>query len=315
MEIRQLKYFLAVADAGSLSGAARKVLIAQSALSKQMCALEDELGVTLFHRSNSGIAINEAGQVFYEYALGILKQLRDAKAAVLPGHGVLTGSIVVALPQSVSPIIALPLLQAVGRKYPQVELQLNEELTGNLVDQLIRGSVDIALFTPTGLPAEVSFTPLIEEDLYLIHRANDPEAPPPGEVTLAQAVTRPLVFPSKAHSHSTRAIVDRALEQQQRAPAAVAMEVNSVYILKSAVEAGIGPTIMPLNLAVREVAEGRLVAHPFAAPGVFRTLGICTCGTRPASNLRTLIAQLISQVVHDMCRSGEWPSTRLLPAT
>ena len=315
MEIRQLKYFLAVADAGSLSAAARKVLIAQSALSKQMCALEDELGVTLFHRSNSGIAINEAGQVFYEYALGILKQLRDAKAAVLPGHGVLTGSIVVALPQSVSPIIALPLLQAVGRIYPKVELQLNEELTGNLVDQLIRGSVDIALFTPTGLPAEVSFTPLIEEDLYLIHRANDPEAPPAGEVTLAQAVARPLVFPSRAHSHSTRAVVDLALEQQQRAPAAVAMEVNSVYILKSAVEAGIGPTIMPLNLAMREVAEGRLVAHPFVAPGVFRTLGICTCGARPASNLRTLIAQLINQVVHDMCRSGEWPSTRLLPAT
>jgi LysR family nitrogen assimilation transcriptional regulator len=313
MEFRQLKYFVAVADAGSLSAAARKVLIAQSALSKQMSALEAELGVTLFHRGNSGIAINEAGQVFYEYALGILKQMRDAKAAVLPGHGVLTGSIVVALPQSVSPIVALPLLQAVGRTYPQVELQLNEELTGNLVDQLIRGSVDIALFTPTGLPAEVSFTPLIEEDLYLIHRANDPEAPLPGEVTLSQGVARPLVFPSKAHSHSTRAIVDQALEQQKRSPAAVAMEVNSVYILKSAVEAGIGPTIMPLNLVVREVAEGRLVAHPFAAPGVFRTLGICTCGTRPASNLRTLIAQLITQVVHDMCRSGEWPSTRLLP--
>ncbi|WP_338580968.1 LysR family transcriptional regulator [Pseudomonas sp. MAG733B] len=313
MEFRQLKYFVAVADAGSLSAAARKVLIAQSALSKQMSALEAELGVTLFHRGNSGISINEAGQVFYEYALGILKQMRDAKAAVLPGHGVLTGSIVVALPQSVSPIVALPLLQAVGRTYPQVELQLNEELTGNLVDQLIRGSVDIALFTPTGLPAEVSFTPLIEEDLYLIHRANDPEAPLPGEVTLSQGVARPLVFPSKAHSHSTRAIVDQALEQQKRSPAAVAMEVNSVYILKSAVEAGIGPTIMPLNLVVREVAEGRLVAHPFAAPGVFRTLGICTCGTRPASNLRTLIAQLITQVVHDMCRSGEWPSTRLLP--
>lgn len=314
MEIRQLKYFLAVADAGSLSQAARNVLIAQSALSKQMCALEAELGVTLFHRSSSGIAMNEAGQVFYEHALNILKQLRDAKTAVQPGHGVLTGSIVVALPQSVSPIIALPLLQAVSRIYPQVELQLNEELTGNLTDQLIRGSVDIALFTPTGLPAQVNFTPLIEEDFYLIHRANDPDGPPPGEVTLAQAVLRPLVFPSRAHSHSTRAIVDQALEQQQRAPAAVAMEVNSVYILKSAVEAGIGPTIMPLNLVMREVAEGHLVAHPFAAPGVFRTLGICTCGTRPASNLLALIAQLITQVAHDMCQSGEWPSTRLLPA-
>lgn len=314
MEIRQLKYFLAVADAGSLSRAAREVHIAQSALSKQMAALEAELGVTLFHRSNSGIAINEAGQVFQEYALGILRQLRDARTAVQPEQAVLTGSIVVALPQSVSPIVALPLLQAVGRIYPQVELQLNEELTGNLADQLTRGSIDIALFTPTGLPAEVNFSPVIEEDLYLIHRAGDPDAPPCGEVSLAQAVARPLVFPSRAHSHSTRAIVDQALQQQQRAPAAVAMEVNSVYILKSAVEAGIGPSIMPLNLALREIAEGRLIAHPIAAPGVSRTLGICTCGTRPASNLRTLIAQLITQVVQDMCRSGEWPATRLLPA-
>lgn len=313
MEIRQLKYFVAVVDAGSLSRASREVHIAQSALSKQMSALEAELGALLFHRSNSGIVANEAGKVFYEYAQGILKHLSAAKAAVNPQAATLSGSIVLALPQSVANIVALPLMQAVARTYPQVQLHLNEELTGNLVDQLVRGRVDIALFTDIGLPSEVSFSPLIEEDFYLIHRAGAPHMPPPGDVTLAQAVAQPLVFPSRAHSHSTRAFVDQAVAQQQLPPATVAMEVNSVHILKSAVEAGIGPSIMPLNLALREVAEGRLVAHAITPRVVFRTLGICVCEALPGSNLRTLIAALIGQVVRDMCRSGEWPATRLLP--
>lgn len=299
--------------AGSLSRASREVHIAQSALSKQMSALEAELGALLFHRSNSGIVANEAGKVFYEYAQGILKHLSAAKAAVNPQAATLSGSIVLALPQSVANIVALPLMQAVARTYPQVQLHLNEELTGNLVDQLVRGRVDIALFTDIGLPSEVSFSPLIEEDFYLIHRAGAPHMPPPGDVTLAQAVAQPLVFPSRAHSHSTRAFVDQAVAQQQLPPATVAMEVNSVHILKSAVEAGIGPSIMPLNLALREVAEGRLVAHAITPRVVFRTLGICVCEALPGSNLRTLIAALIGQVVRDMCRSGEWPATRLLP--
>lgn len=313
MEIRQLKYFVAVVDAGSLSRAAREVHVAQSALSKQMAALEADLGVQLFQRSNSGISINESGRLFYEHAQGLLKHLRAARAAISSEPGALTGSIVVALPQSVASIVALPLIQAVARRHPKVELQLNEELTGNLVEQLVRGRVDIALFSPFGLPPQVRFSPLLEEDFYLIHRADDPQAPPPGAVTLAQAVARPLVFPSRAHSHSTRACVDQALERLQLPPATVAMEVNSVHILKSAVEAGVGPSIMPLNLALREVAEGRLVAHAISPREVFRTLGICVCAALPESNLRSTIADLIAQLVRDMCRSGEWPATRLLP--
>ncbi|SDA34191.1 transcriptional regulator, LysR family [Pseudomonas sp. NFPP10] len=313
MEIRQLKYFVAVVDAGSLSRAAREVHVAQSALSKQMSALEADLGAQLFHRSNSGIRVNDAGKLFYEYAQGLLKHLQDARAAISSEPGALSGSIVVALPQSVASTVALPLIQAVARTYPKVELHLNEELTGNLVDQLVRGRVDIALFTPIGLPPQVSFSPLLEEDFYLIHRADDRHAPPPGSVTLAEAVARPLVFPSRAHSHSTRACVDQALERLHLPPAQVAMEVNSVHILKSAVEAGIGPSIMPLNLALREVAEGRLVAHAIQPREVFRTLGICVCEALPGSNLRSAIANLIAQVVRDMSRSGEWPATRLLP--
>ena len=80
MNLKQLEYALAVADTGSFTRAAQRCHVVQSALSKQMSALEAELGAQLFHRSNSGIVVNEAGKVFYEYAQGMLKQLDAAKA-------------------------------------------------------------------------------------------------------------------------------------------------------------------------------------------------------------------------------------------
>ncbi|MDD2047725.1 LysR family transcriptional regulator [Pseudomonas putida] len=312
MEIRQIRYFVAVIDCGSLSQAARQVHVAQSALSKQMSALEDELGVQLFHRSHNGVVASDAGKVFYEYAQGMLKHLADARSAVTSSPDAVSGSIIVALPQSVATILAMPLMRAVAARYPQVAFHLNEELTGNVMDQLIRGRVDLALFTSADLPAQVLFSALIEEDFYLIHRANAPDAPAAGEVSLEQALARPLVFPSQAHGHSTRTLVEQAVAQHGLSLGEIAMEVNSVHILKSAVEAGIGHTIMPLNLAMREIDDGRLVAHRIAADGMSRTLGICSCAAMPASHLKTLISELIRDVVRDMCACGEWPGGRAL---
>ncbi|WP_339428620.1 LysR family transcriptional regulator [Pseudomonas taetrolens] len=312
MEIRQIKYFVAVIDCGSLSRAARQVHVAQSALSKQMSALEDELGVQLFHRSHNGVTPSEAGKVFYEYALGMLKHLVDARAAVSSSPELVSGSIIVALPQSVATLLAMPLLRAVAARYPQVSFHLNEELTGNVMDQLTRGRVDLALFSSLDLPPQVLFSALIEEDFYLIHRANAPDAPAAGEVSLAQALARPLVFPSQAHGHCTRTLVERAVKERGLAAGDIAMEVNSVHILKSAVEAGIGHTIMPLNLAMREIEDGRLVAHRIAADGFSRTLGICSCASMPASPLKTLISELIREVVRNMCECGDWPGGRAL---
>lgn len=312
MEIRQIKYFVAVIDCGSLSRAARQVHVAQSALSKQMSALEDELGVQLFHRSHNGVTPSEAGKVFYEYALGMLKHLVDARAAVSSSPELVSGSIIVALPQSVATLLAMPLLRAVAARYPQVSFHLNEELTGNVMDQLTRGRVDLALFSSLDLPPQVLFSALIEEDFYLIHRANAPDAPAAGEVSLAQALARPLVFPSQAHGHCTRTLVERAVKERGLAAGDIAMEVNSVHILKSAVEAGIGHTIMPLNLAMREIEDGRLVAHRIAADGFSRTLGICSCASMPASPLKTLISELIREVVSSMCECGDWPGGRAL---
>jgi len=314
MELRQFRYYLSIVDSGSLSRAAQHLYVAQSALSKQIAELESELGVKLLTRSRTGVAMTEAGKVFYEYAQGITKQILDAQAAVHLSAESVTGSVVVALPQSTTTMLALPLLRAATLRYPNIAFHLNEELTGNMTDQLLRGRVDIALFTDAMPKEDIAFTPLIEEEFVWLHAAHDELAPAPGHVSIAQAVERPMVMSGKAHAHCMRDVVDAVLEAAGQPIRRLAAEVNSVQIVKSAVEAGLGPTIMPLGLAQREVQEGRLVAHRIASDAMFRRLGLCVSLHLPATNAKRAICALIADVVGELCDSGQWPGTRRVAA-
>ena len=313
MELRQFKYFLSIVDCGSLSRAAQDVHIAQSALSRQLGELETELGAQLLVRSRSGVVLTEAGKIFYEYAQGVTKLIGDSRAAVHCAAGSLVGSVVAALPQSVAAILAMPLFRAASLRYPNIVLHLNEELTGNMADHMLRGRADVAIFTQGMAPDDISFTPLVQEPFVLLHSAQDKHAPPPGDVSVEAAFSRPLVLPSKQHGHCTRWIVDAALAASGRQGMRIAAEINSVYVLKSAVEAGIGPTIMPLGIAQREVEEGRLVAHRIDSDAMVRTLGLCMSRHLPMTSAKRAIAQMMGDVVRDLCESGQWTGARLTP--
>ena len=130
MELRQLRYFVAIVDHGSLSRAALVLHVAQPALTQQLRQLEEELGVQLLHRSAQGVLSTDAGKVFYEHAQAILKQVADAQAAVVQSAERPSGSVTLGLPHSISGALALPLLTAIRQRYPEITLQLTEEITG-----------------------------------------------------------------------------------------------------------------------------------------------------------------------------------------
>jgi len=310
MELRQFKYFLVIVDSGSLSRAAQVLFVAQSALSKQVADLEIELGAQLLVRSRNGVVTTDAGKVFYDYAQGITKQISDARVAVHCSANAMVGTVVVALPQSVAAPVALPLMRAAASRYPDISFRLNEELTGNMADQLLRGRVDVALFNGGMLPDDVEFTPLVEEDFVLLCAAQDPHAPPPGSVSLAQAIARPLVWPGPMHGHCTRAIVEAVLAESGLGLPAVAAEINSVHILKSAIQAGLGSTIMPYALAQREIEDGRLSAHGIDHDNMFRTLGVCMSRQVATNNAKRAVGRLIADVFRDLCSRGRWPGAR-----
>lgn len=310
MELRQLRYFVAIVDHGSLSRAARVLHIAQPALTQQIRQLEEELNAQLLHRSAQGVIATDAGKVFYEHAQAILKQLGDAKAAVAQSADSPSGTVALGVPQSVSGVLALPLLIAIRARYPDITLQLTEELTGNLIVQLRSGRLNLAVLFDDGQLGAFANTPMVEEEMLFITRAGSRYAGTRASVTLAKAIKAPLILPGLQHGVRPR------IENLVRAAGATldnVIEINSVTILKSAILADIGATILPVAPLLSEIERGDMVAHKISGDPISRTLVLAASKNIPLTTAAAAVERLVLEVTDELCRSGRWLHARSLP--
>lgn len=307
MELRQLRYYVAIVDHGSLSRAALVLHVAQPALTQQLRQLEDELGVQLLHRSAQGVLTTDAGKVFYEHALAILKQVADAQAAVIQSAERPSGSVTLGLPHSISGALALPLLTAIRQRYPEITLQLTEEITGNLAEQLRAGRLNLAVLFDDGQLGGFTATPLAEEELRFICRADAPLAQDRDSLALREALDTTLILPGLQHGVRPR------IESIARAAGLVArdvIEINSIAILKSAILAGMGATLLPVAPVQAEVERGAMRALAIHDPAISRTVVLCTSRNIPLTNAAAAVSRLVSQVARALCDSGDWIGAR-----
>ncbi|SFV10406.1 LysR substrate-binding domain-containing protein [Pseudoduganella namucuonensis] len=309
MELRQLRYFVAIVDHGSLSRAATVLHVAQPALTQQLRQLEEELGAQLLHRSAQGVLSTDAGKVFYEHAQAILKQVSDARSAVTQSATRPSGSVTLGLPHSISGALALPLLTAARARFPEITLQLTEELTGNLVEQLKSGRVNLAVLFDDGQLAPFVCTPLVEEELRFICRADAACGADRGDISLADALAAQLILPGPRHGVRPR--VESVARGAGLATANV-IEINSIAILKSAILAGMGATILPVAPVLAEVERGDMRALPIHGPAISRTVVLCGSKNIPLTNAAAAVGRLTAEVAADLCASGYWLGARLL---
>lgn len=303
MELRQLRYFIAIARCGSFSKAAAESFVAQSALSHQLAQLEGELGVSLFHRTRRGVDLTDAGRVFHAHATAILRQIEDARASVRNAEGEPSGKVVFGIPHSVSNALALPLLQAVRRELPKVELELTEELTGNLVPQLRGGQIGLAVLFDDGTLDEFEAVPLLDERLSLIGAAGLPGRPL-RTVALKKALALPLILP--AHPHGVRPIVEEAARRHGLPPPNVVADISSVSILRTMLLAGLGYTLLPVMPLQNDIAVGTLCAVPVERPELTRRLMLCASKHIPLSGAALAVARLAGALAGTLCESGSW---------
>jgi LysR family nitrogen assimilation transcriptional regulator len=139
LELRQLKYFIAIIESGSFSKAAIESHVVQSALSQQIAALETELEVQLLVRSAQGVTPTTAGQLFYQHAQHLLRQVEHAKTLVRASDGKPSGRVTIGLPTSTAATLSLPLLEACLALYPGIQLHLMEGLSRQMHQALING--------------------------------------------------------------------------------------------------------------------------------------------------------------------------------
>jgi len=309
MELRQLRYFVAIVDHGSLSRAALILHVAQPALTQQLRQLEEELGVQLLHRTAQGVLSTDAGKVFYEHAQAILKQVADARSAVAQSAERPSGSVTLGLPHSISGALALPLLKASRAQYPEITLQLTEELTGNLTDQLKSGRVNLAVLFDDGQLSQFATTPLAEEELRFICHADAAYAKGEQSLTLAQALQATLILPGLQHGVRPRI---EAVARGAGLSVGNVIDINSVAILKSALLADLGATILPVAPFLSEIEHGQLAAHAIAGLSVSRTVTLCWSRNIPLTNAAAAVKRLVLGVARELCDEGRWLGARML---
>ena len=311
MELRQLRYFVAIAEHGAFSKAASKVFVAQSALSHQLAQLEEELGEPLLLRTRRGVELTEPGRVFLAHAVSILRQTEDARSSVRSVMGEPTGKVVFGIPHSVSNALALPLLRAVRQQFPKIELELTEELTGNLTAQLRTGLLNLAVLFDDGHLDEFFCQPLLTERLSLIGLANRTPTGKARSITLKKALTLPLILP--ADPHGVRPTIEAAARKRGYAPPNVVADISSISILRTTLLAGMGQTLLPVMPLQADIDAGVLHAMPVVSPELHRVVALCSSKHIPLSGAATAVARLTADLVHALCRQGDWVDATPIP--
>jgi LysR family nitrogen assimilation transcriptional regulator len=170
MDLKQLEYFVRVAEVGSFTRAAIALDIAQPALSRQIRLLEVELHQNLLVRNGRGATPTEAGKLLLEHGRGILHQVSRAKEELGRVRGALAGRVAIGMPPSVARVLAVPLIREFRRTMPDATLSIMEGLSVSMHEGPADGRLDIALLYNATARAGIELTPLVDEPLFLVER-------------------------------------------------------------------------------------------------------------------------------------------------
>jgi DNA-binding transcriptional LysR family regulator len=308
VETHRIKYFLAIAEEGSINRAAAVLGIAQPALSRQVRLLEDELGVQLFRRTARGVHLTEEGENLRAATAAPLRQLELAMRYAGSPLARVERGLHVGLPQTVAPVLAVPLVNALGVAFPKVTFSLHVASTDELFKGLLRGSIDIAV---TSQPSDdrLFYEEFLLEDLVVVGPVTS-ELRADSPVPFGELVALPLVLP--ASRTGVRAAVENAA-LRLKFTFLSRIETDSLQVIKALVGSGHGFSVMPLSACADEIETKRLRYAPLCEPTLSVPLG-ATVGS--ATELPRGVTQRASEIFRDevarLVRTRTWPgaSTR-----
>ena len=305
MDIRQLRYFLEIAEQGSLTRAAARLNVAQPALSLHVKNMEEDLGTRLLTRSRAGVRPTEAGELLLRRARRILDDLARTEDDIRNLDADPAGVVRLGFPGTISAMVSLPLILAARKRYPRITLNITEAMSGFVGDWLSDGKIDLAvLYSPSRDP-EILSDLLLEEELVVVWPADRLCA---ATIDLATLAGEPMVLPSGVHG--LRRLVDETCQGLGFAPE-IAMEIDSFNNIKRLVAAGFGPSILPLYAVREEVAADRLKVSHIAAPGLWRGAHLMSRKGRPAPRAGAAVRDLLRDVIVELRDTGTWAAARM----
>ena len=306
MDTRGLRYFQAVAEFGSYSRGAEFLRISQPAVSRQIRALELELGHPLFVRHSHGVSLTDAGRMLLERSQAILRQFDQARDDIRRGVGGPSGTVMLAVPPAAGNFLVPPLTRRFAASYPNVFLKILAGFSGYIHEWLVRGQVDLAcVHDPLPQPGFV-VVPLVKEEVFLVG--------PPGALSRPHPYVRtqdltglPLILPGRPNA--SRRLLDGWLSRRGL-QLNVTLEVDDHLVTRALIKEGLGFSLLTQGSFLADQRHGELQAWPFR-PRAYWNLALVGPGDeRGTDNVRALSA-MIREAVRQQVRSHAWPGVLL----
>jgi len=304
MDLKQLEYFVRVAEMGSFTRAAVALNVAQPALSRQVRLLEVELRQNLLVRNGRGATPTEAGQVLLEHGRGILHQVERAREELGRVRTGLTGRVALGMPPSVARVLTVPLMRAFGLALPEARLSISEGLTNAMQEGLLHGRLDIAMLYNANASNGLELTPLVREELLLV-QARPPglqEDPPPAPIELRNVAALPLVIPSRPNA--IRMHVESELARIGCQPQ-IAFEIDGVPAILELVADGAGAAILSRNAVASSIKPSAFSVRRINAPALTIALSTAISSLRPSTLTQQATLNLIRETAQQLLTSAE----------
>lgn len=302
IQLRELRYFVHVAELKSFTRASVHLRIAQPALSRQIKKLEDDLGIQLLVRSAQGVELTDAGILLLERSRRILRQVAQTLEDVRAQAGSVSGTITLGVPPAAGELLVPGVMSALAQAHPQLRLNIVEGFSGFLYERLVKQEMNLALVHNPAQHRDVDTYPLLIEPMYLIGPAVRR-----GETLSAHETTElsdlPLILPARPHSLrmlAEKIYGDLGLSFNLR------YEIDGLNLIRALVADGQGYTLLTYGSVYHQIADGRLSARRLENPELtWRLMLASLADQRKSQALRTVI-DIIHAQVHKLVDNDLW---------
>lgn len=274
MNLRNLKYLVALADTQHFGQAAERCFVSQPTLSGQIKKLEEELGVTLFERTKRSVVTTPLGEAIVEHAKQILEQTDTLQRLAQSYQDPLICPLRLGVIPTLSPYLMPLILKPLKKQHPEMKLVLSEELTDTLLTRLGKHEIDAALLaTPVNDP-DFESIPLFDEPFWLVHPRSHPLS---GKKKIVQADLEgtDLLLLSEGHCLAEQAMAVCHMQDRKGQGDMADLRAASLETLLQMVGVGFGCTLLPaLALRAGLAQDGAVIARELKLPDTFRQIAL-----------------------------------------
>lgn len=310
MKLRQLNYFVAIADQKSFLKASLILHVSQPTISSQIKLLEEELNVVLFERSFEGSILTPEGRDFLIHARTVLNAIEAATSSMRVYQSEEVGCVSIGIPGSLTSILTVPLIETVMREMPNVRFRVASGLSGHITRWILEGTIDFGLIYGTHSFPELDIECFLEEKLFIAAKnraALEPYLNNAGEFPVQNLAGLPLVLPGR--DHGLRMVIEETTGKAGVGLNVIA-ELDASEQLKEIVRRRGCFTLLSLAALQNDIGDGALAMALIVKPSINRVVSFAHTSGRPLSRAARRVENIVRSLLTEELGKGWWKTAR-----